>query len=46
MRSLPQEDGGVSKKVLKEGTGYEMPDKGDEVFGECAALCVCPSSLM
>ncbi|KAK9830747.1 hypothetical protein WJX74_005104 [Apatococcus lobatus] len=26
------EDGGVSKKVLKEGSGIEMPDKGDEVF--------------
>ena len=32
-----QEDGGVTKKVLKQGSGHEMPEKGDEVFGECKA---------
>ncbi|KAK9862962.1 hypothetical protein WJX84_007718 [Apatococcus fuscideae] len=25
-------DGGVVKRILKEGTGIEAPDKGDEVF--------------
>jgi len=30
-----QPDGGVAKTILVEGQGYEKPETGDEVTGEC-----------
>ena len=40
-----QGDGGVVKRILKEGTGIEAPDKGDEVFGEPYAVLIMSSSI-
>ncbi len=32
-------DGGIRKKILKEGTGDATPPKGADVFGDCAVDC-------
>ena len=39
-----QADGGVSKKILKAGSGWEKPEQGDQVFGELSCLCIFPST--
>jgi hypothetical protein len=31
-------DGGVKKKILKAGEGWEKPEKGDEVSGKTAVI--------
>ena len=31
---MSQADGGVIKKILKAGSGWEKPEKGDQVFGK------------
>lgn len=35
-------DGGVMKTILKEGSGWERPNKGIEVGGTCLHLFVLP----
>jgi len=37
-----QADGGVTKRILKAGNGWEKPEKGDQVFGEFSCLCIIP----
>ncbi len=34
--SRPQEDGGVEKTILTVGSGWEKPERGDNVNGEGA----------
>ena len=34
-----QEDGGVVKEIVKPGTGWEEPEKGDKVQGKQNSLC-------
>ena len=34
-----QEDGGVIKRIITPGTGWETPSKGSEVTGEPAQRC-------
>ena len=37
-----QADGGVTKKILKAGNGWENPEQGDQVFGELSCVCTIP----
>ena len=39
---MQQADGGVTKKILKAGSGWEKPEQGDQVFG---ALIGCQLRL-
>jgi FKBP-type peptidyl-prolyl cis-trans isomerase len=42
-----QKDGGLRKKVLAQGTGWETPESGDEVTGAPAThVYVCSCSMM
>ena len=41
--SVLQADGGVSKKIIKVGSGWETPEAGDQVFGESVPWLVSAS---
>jgi hypothetical protein len=45
-----QKDGGVIKKLLVAGKGWELPQKDDKVFGKLPPIakspgCFCPNNL-
>jgi hypothetical protein len=38
VRNNEQDDGGIKKKILTPGTGFEKPEKGDKVEGKSPIL--------